>query len=144
MHQRFWWSVGMCMAGCVFCGPTQSTAVLIDADAALSAARRVDAGRVAPYEVAAAAAYLEKAQEEQSRSDFQDAVRFAERALACARAALVKAEAPVVLKGISPSCGPDPKSRPRDGAVQGLGMVETSSIGTGTATTGTSRSKEEL
>lgn len=70
------------------CGPIQSTQVLVDADAELAAARRVNAQQEAPYEYELAAAYQQKAKEESARARYQTAVGYAQRALTCAEAAV--------------------------------------------------------
>ncbi|MEM1023960.1 MAG: DUF4398 domain-containing protein [Myxococcota bacterium] len=74
------------------CGPIQTTTVIVDSEAAVAAARLAQAAERAPYELAAAEAYLEKAREEHGRADFEDAVDLGERALQCAWEALAKAE----------------------------------------------------
>lgn len=74
------------------CGPTQSNAVLMDAAALLAGAEQAKSEERAPYETEAARAYIEKAREEQSRSDYQEAVALGEKARACAQAALDRAE----------------------------------------------------
>ena len=69
------------------CGPIQSRTTLVDAAAEVSAARAAQAEMLAPFELVAAEAYLEKAREEQSYADFETAVRFARKSRACAEAA---------------------------------------------------------
>jgi hypothetical protein len=75
------------------CGPTQSTALIIDADVQLQAARTADAPKLSPYEFTAAEAYLHKAREEQGYSDFEVAIDFADKASKFAREAKEKAMA---------------------------------------------------
>ncbi len=75
------------------CGPTQSTALILDADVQLQAARTADAPKLAPFEFTAAESYLHKAREEQGYSDFQEAIDFADKALKYAREAKEKAMA---------------------------------------------------
>ena len=69
------------------CGPIQSRTTLVNAAAELSAARASQAEAHAPFELVAAEVYLEKAREEQSYADFEAAVHFARKSLACAQAA---------------------------------------------------------
>lgn len=73
------------------CGPTESTAVIIDADVELEAARAAGASKTAPYEYTAAEAYLHKAREEAGYADYQPAVTFARKARDFAKAAKAKA-----------------------------------------------------
>jgi hypothetical protein len=75
------------------CGPTRSTALIMDAEVELEAARTADAPKLAPYEYTAAAAYLKKAREEQGYSDFEVAIDFAEKAVKNAREAKRRAMA---------------------------------------------------
>lgn len=84
---------GLALAILQACGPTQSTALIIDADVELQAARTADASRLAPYEFTAAELYLHKAREEQGYSDFEQAIDFAQKALDNARSAKQKAMA---------------------------------------------------
>jgi hypothetical protein len=67
--------------GAVACGPTQSTACLIDAETMLEAARTAQADRLAPYEYTSARLYLEKSKEEMGYSDFEQAVDYARKAV---------------------------------------------------------------
>jgi len=62
------------------CGPTQSTAIIMDADVQLEAARAADAPKLAPYEYTAGEAYLKKAREEQGYADFDVSIDFARKA----------------------------------------------------------------
>lgn len=77
----------------VGCGPVQSTSLIVDAQAELAAARTAQAEELSPFEFVAAEAYLAKAREEQSYSDFEIAVDYAQRSLDCARVARMRAEA---------------------------------------------------
>ncbi|HCF62732.1 MAG TPA: hypothetical protein DFS52_32680 [Myxococcales bacterium] len=63
------------------CGPTKSTALIMDADVQLEAARTAGAEKLAPYEYTAAIEYLHKAREEQGYADFEVAIDFANKAL---------------------------------------------------------------
>lgn len=71
----------------------QSSSLIVDAAAALAAAKTAQADQHAPFEYVAAEEYLSKAREEQSYSDFQLAVIYAEKARDCARVARARAEA---------------------------------------------------
>lgn len=82
--------IGLLLAGC---GPVQSTALIVDAQAELAAAETANADELAPFEYVAAEAYLHKAREEQSYSDFQVASEYADKSLDCARVARMRAEA---------------------------------------------------
>ncbi len=62
------------------CGPTQSTAIIMDADVQLEAARAADAPKLAPYEYTAGEAYLKKAREEQGYADYDISIDFARKA----------------------------------------------------------------
>lgn len=73
------------------CGPVESTAVLIDADVELEAARAAGAAKTAPYEFTSAEAYLHKAREEAGYADFQPAIKFARTARDMAKEAKKKA-----------------------------------------------------
>ncbi len=77
----------------IACGPVQSTTLIVDASAELSAAKTARADKHAPFEFTAAEEYLHKAREEQSYADFQVAVNFARKSLNCARVARMLAEA---------------------------------------------------
>lgn len=67
--------------GAVGCGPTQSTAYLIDAETMLEAARTAQADKLAPYEWTSARLYIEKSKEEVGYSDFEQAVDYAKKAV---------------------------------------------------------------
>lgn len=73
------------------CGPVHSTATIAEAEAELEAARAAGAERAAPYELTSAEAYLHKAREEQGRSAYEPAARFAVKARDRAREAKQKA-----------------------------------------------------
>ncbi len=75
------------------CGPTQSTALIMDGDVQLEAARMADAPKLAPYEYTAAEAYLHKAREEQGYSDFDISIDFGRKAVKYALEAKKKAMA---------------------------------------------------
>jgi len=62
------------------CGPVQSTAYLLDAEAQLESARSAGAEKYAPYEWTAAQLYLHKAREEVGKSAYQEAIDFADKA----------------------------------------------------------------
>jgi hypothetical protein len=62
------------------CGPTQSTAYLLDAEVQIEAARTAQADKYAPYEWTAANLYIHKAREEVGYADFEVAVDFAQKA----------------------------------------------------------------
>jgi hypothetical protein len=88
------WPWGGLLASLVLgCGPTQSTAIIMDAEVQLEAATTADAEKLAPYEWTGALAYLHKAREEQGYSDYEVAIDFAEKARKLAREAKSKAMA---------------------------------------------------
>jgi hypothetical protein len=91
------------------CGPTQSTSLLIDVHTAMAVAQRRNAAEVAPYEMAAAAAYRAKAQEEQSTANYEDAVALATVALACAQAAIARVRDPDLSPPVT-GCPAGPRS----------------------------------
>ncbi|MBX3268876.1 MAG: DUF4398 domain-containing protein [Sandaracinaceae bacterium] len=62
------------------CGPSLYTFNVIPASQAVEQARQANAPDHAPYEFFIAEAYLDKAREEAAEANYQDAVRFAERA----------------------------------------------------------------
>lgn len=74
------------------CGPTRSTALIVEAAAEVAAAQTAQAPGIAPYEFIAAEHYLHKAREEQSYADFEVAEKMAKKARDCARLARSKAE----------------------------------------------------
>jgi outer membrane biogenesis lipoprotein LolB len=67
------------------CGPIQSTAALIDADVELEAARAAGAAQTSTYEFTGAEAYLQKAREVSGRAQYEDATRFATKAVSLAK-----------------------------------------------------------
>lgn len=69
------------------CGPVQSTALLLDAEVQLQAAKTAGADKYAPYEWTAANLYIRKAREEVGYSDFEVAVDFAQKAARFAKEA---------------------------------------------------------
>jgi hypothetical protein len=78
-------------ASAAACGPTKSTAVIMDADVQLTAAKTAGAEKLAPYDYTAASQYLHKAREEQGYSDYEEAIDFAEKARSHATVAKQKA-----------------------------------------------------
>jgi hypothetical protein len=62
------------------CGPSLYTFNIIGAGSAVSQAREANAAEHAPYEYFYAQAYVDKAGEEAAEGNYQDAIRFAERA----------------------------------------------------------------
>lgn len=86
----FWGALsGLLLVGC---GPVRSTSLIVDAQAELAAARAANAEQHAPFEYVAAEAYLHKAREEQSYSDFEFSIDYASKSLDCARVARMRAE----------------------------------------------------
>lgn len=63
------------------CGPTQSTAYLIDAETMMEGARTAQAEKLAPYDWTLAKLYLQKSKEEVGYSDFEQAVDYAKKAV---------------------------------------------------------------
>ena len=107
-RQVAWASGGAFAALCVSataCGPTQSTALIMDADVQLQAATTAEAEALAPYEWTAARQYLHKAREEQGYADYEVAIDFAEKARKYARDAKAKAMA-AKAEGAPPNAGP--------------------------------------
>ena len=84
------------------CGPTQSTALIMEADVELEAARTADGNKYAPYEFTAAEAYLHKAREEQGYSDYEVSIDFGTKAVKFAKEAKQKAMASKS-EGIAPT-----------------------------------------
>lgn len=71
------------MLACVLlpaCGPSLYTFQIIPASSAVHSAEQAGAAEHAPYEYWTAREYLEKAAEEANEGNYQDAIRFAERA----------------------------------------------------------------
>ena len=62
------------------CGPSLYTFNSIPAAQAVEQARAANAAEHAPYEYFYAQSYLDKAREEAAEANYQDAIRFAERA----------------------------------------------------------------
>ncbi|UJR82088.1 DUF4398 domain-containing protein [Sandaracinus amylolyticus] len=62
------------------CGPSLYTFQILPASSAVSQAEQAGAPEHAPYEYWTAHEYLEKAAEEANEGNYQDAIRFAERA----------------------------------------------------------------
>lgn len=87
------------------CGPTQSTALIMDADVLLQAATTADAEKLAPFEWTEAREYLHKAREEQGYADYETAIDFAEKAKKRAGEAKAKAMA-AKAEGALPSAPP--------------------------------------
>lgn len=84
--------LALCLAtGLLACGPIQSTAYLLDAEVQIQAARTAGAETLSPYEWTSANLYLDKAREEVGYSDYEVAVRFAEKAARSAADARAKA-----------------------------------------------------
>jgi hypothetical protein len=69
------------VSGLSACGPTQSTAFLIDAETMLEAARTAQADQLAPYEWTAARLYIQKSKEDVGYSEFEEAVEYAKKAV---------------------------------------------------------------
>ena len=79
--------------GLAACGPTQSTALIMDGDVQLESARTADAPKLAPYEFTAAEAYLYKAREEQGYLDFEVSIDYGRKCVKFANEARQKAMA---------------------------------------------------
>jgi hypothetical protein len=62
------------------CGPSLYTFNVVPASQAVEQAAQANAAEHAPYEYFAAREYLAKAREEAAQANYQDAIRFAERA----------------------------------------------------------------
>jgi hypothetical protein len=83
----------LAVAPLIACGPIRSASVFNEADEALQAARTDGAHRSAVYEYTGAEAYLTQARVEAGSADYDQAVRFAEKARDLAREARRKASA---------------------------------------------------
>lgn len=71
----------MIIAGVLMhCGPVTSIHHILRADQAVTIAQRAGSDTYAPYESTHASEYLHKAREEQGYSDYEVAVRYAQRA----------------------------------------------------------------
>ena len=82
LRARFGWGrwtavLALVLAGC---GPTLYTVRIVPAARAVEQARQAGAEEHAPYELAYAEAYLDKAREEAAEASYEDAMRFAETA----------------------------------------------------------------
>jgi hypothetical protein len=97
------------------CGPIQSGALVVDAQAELSAAQTAQGDKHAPFEYTAAEEYLHKAREEQSYAEFERAVDFARKSRDCARVARTKAEQVTRKEMGALELGPTTKARCRPG-----------------------------
>jgi hypothetical protein len=91
------------VACAIGCGPIEYIDVSTKAGAALAAAKRVDAERLAPYEYTAAEEYLHKAREEAGYSQYQVSIEFGRRAEALAMRARALAEAKARSEGAPPA-----------------------------------------
>jgi hypothetical protein len=107
------------------CGPTKSTALIMDADVELEAARAADGAKLAPYEYTAAEAYLHKAREEQGYADFEVSIDFGQKAVKFAKEAKTKAMAlrsegalPSTPPGLPPPPPPPPTDAPNADKVE--------------------------
>ncbi|HEY3449750.1 MAG TPA: hypothetical protein VGK67_25575 [Myxococcales bacterium] len=106
--------------GLTACGPTQSTALIMDGDVQLEAARMADAPKLAPYEFTAAEVYLHKAREEQGYSDFDISIDFGKKAVKFATEAKKKsmaAKADGALPNVPTLPPPSPRAEGRSDAI---------------------------
>lgn len=118
------------LGGCASCGPIQSRTVVVDATAELARAATARASEHAPFEYVAAEEYLHQAREEESRAEFELAVRFAKKARDCARVARRKAE-DTRRADLGSSSAPDPRARrcsPGPAVVRRLGPAKAESV----------------
>lgn len=83
-------ALGLCAIGsfALACGPVMYSSAVDKAETALASAREQNAHWYAPYEYHFAQAHLDKAYEEASQADYEDAVDFAKTALEFADRAL--------------------------------------------------------
>jgi hypothetical protein len=115
--------------GSTACGPTQSTALIMDADVQVESARAADAPKLSPYEYTAAEAYLHKAREEQGYSDFEVSIDYGRKSVKFATEARQKsmaARAEGALPNVPTLPPPPPKVDPRSDATT-VDKVEKSS-----------------
>ena len=98
------------------CGPIEYVNISAKAGAALAAAKRANAERLAPFEYTAAEAYLTKAREEAGYSQYQQSIEFGRRAEALANRARAMAVA-------TPASGGEPP------AASDLGVVPAALVG---------------
>ncbi len=73
-------AIAIAVSSLVACGPSLYTFNIIPASQAVEQARQANAAEHAPYEYFYAQSYLDKAREEAAEANYQDAIRFAERA----------------------------------------------------------------
>lgn len=91
--------VPLTLAGLLGCGPVQSTATIMDAQAALEAARAAGAEKTATYEYVSAQSYLDKARETRNRALYERSESYAKKARDLAKEARVKAAAAATHQG---------------------------------------------
>jgi hypothetical protein len=94
------------------CGPTQSTAFLIDAETMMEAARTAQAEKLAPYDWTLARLYLLKSKEEVGYSEFEQAVDYAKKAVEFATRARDNAVKAVRKSEAPPPPPPPPSAEP--------------------------------
>lgn len=127
MMRPLCFALALSSIGFAACGPIQSGALLVDAQAELSAAQTAQADKHAPFEIVAAEEYLHKAREEQSYAEFERAVDFAEKSRDCARVARTRSEA-IMRKEIAGDAaidpGPTTKARCRPGPERTRAMLD--------------------
>lgn len=130
------------------CGPIRSSSTIVDASAELAAAETALGRAHSPYEMIAAEAYLHKAREEESYSDFEVAENLARKSRDCARVARVRAERQTRKDiGVAES-GTKTEARcyagpPGERPVQGLDVVETAKPAAVAAPTPASATKKK-
>ena len=112
------------------CGPTQSTALIIDADVQLESARAADGPKLAPYEYTSAEVYLHKARELQGYANFEVSIDFGRKAVKFANEARQKAMA-AKAEGALPSVpsmpsGPPSELKPGEKTVDKVEKVDSS------------------
>ena len=101
------------------CGPIESSVVIRDATVHLEAARVSDAPRFAQFEYRAAVEYLHKAREEQSYSEYQDAIELAQAASEYAEKARARALGHPDRGPAPPTAPPPAPQRPKMGPGRG-------------------------